>query len=279
MTPTLLMCEPSGFEVSYVINPWMLGHVHTSKRALAWGQWRRLQQALARRADVRLIAPAPLCPDMVFTANAGLVLGDKVVLARFRHGERRGEEPHFGQWFRSHGFTALELSPGLCFEGAGDALLDRAAPIVWLGHGFRSDLAAAPEIAAALDVEVVPLRLVDPRFYHLDTCLCPLARGDLLYYPAAFDAESLRTIEALVPAHARIAVDEADAREFACNAVSLGDDVYLNNASRRLRAELAGRGYQVTITPLSEFIKAGGAAKCLTLRLDEQLAQSVAAAA
>ena len=279
MAPTLLMCEPSRFEVCYVINPWMLGHVNTSKRSLVTRQWSRLHQALARHADVRLIAPVAGCPDMVFTANAGLVLGNRVVLARFRHGERRGEERHFEQWFAGQGFEVVKLSGDISFEGAGDALLDRAAPIAWMGHGFRSDARAAVEIASALEIEVVPLRLVDPRFYHLDTCLCPLAHGELLYYPAAFDSESQRRIEALVPAHARIAVGEADALDFACNAVNLGEHLFLNRASRQLVAELRARGYRVELTPLTEFMKAGGSAKCLTLRLDEQQPQRAAAAA
>ena len=279
MTPTLLMCEPSRFEVCYVINPWMLGHVNTSKRSLVTRQWSKLHQALARHAAVRLIEPAAGCPDMVFTANAGLVLGNRVVLARFRHGERRGEERHFGHWFTAQGFEVVNLSADLSFEGAGDALLDRAAPIVWMGHGFRTDERAAPEIAAALDIEVVPLRLVDPRFYHLDTCLCPLAHGEILYYAAAFDPDSQRRIEALVRAHARIAVGEADALDFACNAVNLGEHLFLNRASPQLVAELGARGYRVGLTPLTEFMKAGGSAKCLTLRLDEQQPQRAAAAA
>lgn len=279
MTPTLLMCEPSRFEVSYVINPWMLGNINSSKRALAARQWGRLHRALARHAEVRLIEPVAGCPDMVFTANAGLVLGERVVLARFRHGERRGEERYFGQWFKAQGFEAVSLPPDISFEGAGDALLDRAAPIVWMGHGFRTDERAAAPIAAALAIEVVPLRLVDPRFYHLDTCLCPLARGEVLYYPAAFDAESRRRIETLVPAHARIAVGEDDARDFACNAVNLGEHLFLNRASPQLLADLGARGYRVALTPLTEFMKAGGSAKCLTLRLDEQQPQRAAAAA
>ncbi|MBW6493050.1 MAG: hypothetical protein K0B16_00585 [Burkholderiaceae bacterium] len=150
MTPTLLMCEPSRFEVCYVINPWMLGHVNTSKRSLVTRQLSKLHQALVRHAEVRLIEPAAGCPDMVFTANAGLgVLGNRVVLARFRHGERRGEERHFGQWFTAQDFEVVNLPADLSFEGAGDALLDRAAPIVWMGRGFRTDERQPQRAAAA----------------------------------------------------------------------------------------------------------------------------------
>lgn len=279
MKPRILMCAPTRFEIRYVINPWMLGHLDAGKRTVAIAQWNRLHAALVRHADVELIEPAPGWPDMVFTANAGLVLGNRVLLARFRHGERQGEEPHFAEWFTRHGFAVLRLPEDLAFEGAGDALLDRAAPLLWMGHGFRTDERATALVAAALDIEVVPLRLTDPRFYHLDTCLCPLAGGELLYHPGAFDAESLRRIEARVPAHARIVVDEADARSFACNAVNLAGHVILNRASQRLVTALNARGYRVTQTPLGEFMKAGGSAKCLTLRLDESLPVCAAAVA
>lgn len=279
MKPKLLMCAPTRFEICYEINPWMAGQIDASRRPLAIRQWNRLHAALAQHAHVQIIEPAPGCPDMVFTANAGVVLGRQVVLARFHHGERRGEEPHFGDWFARQGFEVLCLPEELCFEGAGDALLDRAMPLLWMGHGFRTDARAAQHMAAALDIEVAPLRLVDPRFYHLDTCLCPLAGGELLYYPGAFDSESLRRIEARVPAHARIIVGEVDARGFACNAVNLGQQVFLNRASRRLVATLNAHGYAVEQTPLGEFMKAGGAAKCLTLRLDESQPVLAAAAA
>ena len=273
------MCAPSRFEISYVINPWMRGHVDASRRTLATRQWQRLRAALARHATVEVMQPAPGCPDMVFTANAGLVLEGRVLLARFRHGERQGEEPHFGAWFAAHNFEVVCLPEELAFEGAGDALLDRAAALIWLGHGFRTDARAAPRIAAALDMDVVPLRLTDARFYHLDTCLCPLAGGELLYYPGAFDAESRRQIEARVPARARIVVAEPDALAFACNAVSVAEQIFLNQASPRLVAQLAARGYRVEQTPLTEFMKAGGAAKCLTLRLDEPRLRRAARAA
>ncbi len=129
---------------------------------------------------------------MVFTANPGLVLGQTVVLSRFFHPERQGEEPYFQQWFEAQGYTVHQLPKSLPFEGAGDALLDRSGRWLWAGYGFRSELDSHPYLAKWLDVEVLSLRLVDRRFYHLDTCFCPLTDGYLLYYPAAFDTYSNR---------------------------------------------------------------------------------------
>jgi lysine-ketoglutarate reductase/saccharopine dehydrogenase-like protein (TIGR00300 family) len=110
---------------------------------------------------------------------------------------------------------------------------------------------------------------MDERFYHLDTCFCPLTGGYLLYYPPAFDSYSNRLIEMRVPAEKRIAIDEPDAVNFACNAVNVGQTVIMNQASDDLKAQLAAVGFEVVETPLTEFLKAGGAAKCLTLRVNE----------
>ena len=267
--PRFLMCAPSHYDVDYVINPWMAGNVHRSSKADAAAQWQQLQGVLARHGRVELVEPQPGLPDLVFTANAGVVVDDRVVLARFFHPERQGEEPCFQGWFERQGYRVTLLPADLPFEGAGDALLDRAGGWLWAGYGFRSVVDAHPLLAEALGLEVLSLRLMDERFYHLDTCFCPLSDGTLLYYPPAFDFYSNRLIETRVAPEKRLVVGEADALSFACNAVNVGRNVILNQASNALRQQLESRGYSVLETPLTEFLKAGGAAKCLTLRLDE----------
>ncbi|MGG6293853.1 TIGR00300 family protein [Leptolyngbya sp. AN02str] len=266
-----LMCAPDHYDVDYVINPWMEGNVHKSSRDRAVEQWQGLYHILKDRAIVDLVKPQKGVPDMVFTANAGLVLEDKVVLSRFFHKERQGEEPFFKAWFEENGFTVYELPKDLPFEGAGDALLDREGRWLWAGYGFRSELDSHPYLAKWLDIEVLSLRLMDERFYHLDTCFCPLADGYLLYYPPAFDAYSNRLIEMRVPAAKRIAVDELDAVNFACNAVNINHTIVMNKATDELKERLNTLGFEVVETPLTEFLKAGGAAKCLTLRTTEPL--------
>lgn len=267
----LLMCPPVHFAVDYVINPWMQGQLGQADRMRAVAQWQALRVVLAMHADIVEIAPEPGLPDMPFTANAGLVLGRTFVPSRFRHAERRGEEAAFSRWFEHEGFDVRALPGDSLFEGAGDALFDRAEPRLWVGYGHRTDLAAVSALARVLHVETIPLALADARFYHLDTCFCPLSRGHLLYFPAAFDAAARAAIEARVPASRRIVVEEADALAFACNAVNLGNVVVLNRAGATLRIALENAGYRVVETPLDEFLKAGGSAKCLTLRLDEVL--------
>ncbi len=264
-----LMCAPDYFDVDYVINPWMEGNIHKPSRDRAIEQWHQLYNILKDRADVELIPPEIGLPDLVFTANAGLVLGKNVVLSRFLHQERQGEEPHFKKWFQDQGYTVYELPPELPFEGAGDALLEREGRWLWAGYGFRSELDAHSYIAKWLDIEVVSLRLVDERFYHLDTCFCPLVGGYLLYYPPAFDAYSNHIIEMRIPPEKRIVLDEADAVKFACNAVNIEQVVVMNYASNFLKTRLQELGFEIIETQLSEFLKSGGAAKCLTLRVTE----------
>lgn len=268
---SILMCPPRHFGVDYVINPWMQGQLGQTDHALAQRQWDRLRETLSAHVQVTLIEPQPGLPDMVFTANAGMVRGNVVVLSRFRSPERQGEEPFFRAWFEQNGFVVAPWPAQTRFEGAGDALFDRGENLIWSGCGFRSDGAAAALLAKIFDCEVVSIRLVDSRFYHLDTCLCPLGGGWLMYYPPAFDAASTAAIERRVPAEKRIAVDTADALQFACNAVELDATIIMNGATPQLQTRLRRAGFTPVLTPLSEFLKAGGTAKCLTLKLREDL--------
>lgn len=275
----ILMCAPDHYDVDYVINPWMEGNVHKSSRDRAVEQWQKLHHLIKEYAIVDLVKPQKGVPDMVFTANAGLVLGENVVLSRFYHPERQGEEPFFKQWFEENGFNVYELPKDLPFEGAGDALFDREGRWLWAGYGFRSELDSHPYIAKWLDTEVLSLHLIDNRFYHLDTCFCPLKDGYLLYYPEAFDSYSSRLIEMRVPEDKRIIVEEPDAVNFACNAVNINDIVIMNNISEALQQKIEAKGFKVIQTPLTEFLKAGGAAKCLTLRVTEPILDDVHARA
>ena len=261
------MCPPNLYEVNYVINPWMEGNVHEASRERATTQWEQLYDALRQRAAVELVEPRAGSPDMVFTANAGLVHDGVVALSSFRHPERQGEEPHFRKWFDDSGFAVREIPRASPFEGEGDALFDADGSRLWAGHGLRSNAASHAYLRETWGIEVVSLRLVDPRFYHLDTCFCPLFGGNLMYFPGAFDAGSRIKIEAHYPVEKRICVSEADALRFACNTINVGRTLLMNETSTELRDRLIAAGYEVVQVQLGEFLKAGGAAKCLVLRL------------
>jgi len=264
-----LMCPPEYFTVAYIINPWMHGNLRRIDNVVAKQQWRALYDVITDHAVVRLVMAQPGSPDMVFTANAGLVKGNKFIVSRFRYPERQYEEPYFADWFMDRGFEVSLMPRDVPFEGAGDALFHRGDGTLWMAHGHRSISAAREVIDQRLGADVVTLKLVDDRFYHLDTCFCPLEGGYVMYYPAAFDERSREMIERRVAAERRIAIGEEDALAFACNAVNIDDIVIVNRATDGFVETLAARGFRVLQTPLTEFMKAGGSAKCLTLRLDE----------
>ncbi|GAB4469321.1 MAG: hypothetical protein OHK0044_11290 [Burkholderiaceae bacterium] len=274
----LVMCAPDHFEVSYRINPWMdPAQWSVSADRLAqdarrgWQQLKSTYERLGARVVVQ--PPQPGLPDMVFTANAALVLDRKALLARFLCAERRGEEPHdraFFQALRARGAIdeIVETPPGLVFEGAGDAIWDATRGVLWTGYGQRSSQDMQYALAEIFAVPTVALELVDPRFYHLDTCLCALSGGDVIAYRPAFAPKSFGLIEELAGRDKLILASEDDAHHLAVNSVCLDRDVVLCHASAALRAQLAERGYRPHVVALDSFNRSGGAAYCLTLRLD-----------
>ena len=265
-----LMCPPHHFGVDYVINPWMQGHVNAADQQLAATQWADFYSIMSKCADVVLMPAVRGLPDLVFTANAALVYKETAVLSSFRCTERQPEARHYAKWLSADGFRVSSLPSGVLFEGAGDALFDRSTrPLLWFGYGYRSNAAALPHLRSCFEIEVQELRLNDPRFYHLDTCFCPLEGGYLLYYPPAFDGRANSVIEARVPSDKRFAVGDEDALHFACNAVNIGMTIILNYATRELEGWLVSRGFEVLQARVSEFMKAGGSTKCLSLRLNE----------
>ena len=265
----ILVCPPDHFDVDYVINPWMEGQVGRVDPARARAQWDTLFEDVSQGADLEAVAPRPGSPDMCFTANAGLVEGRRALPARFRMPERQAEELHFSQWLCSAGFALEALAGPDAFEGEGDALFQPGQALIWAGYGVRTALETHRDLARIFEVEVVSLRLVDQHFYHLDTCFAPLPDGRLLYYPAAFDERSRLAIASRIPADHRIAVSERDAMRFACNALVVGDRIFMNAASDSLRRELARFGFEARVHCVDEFLKAGGGVKCLSLQLEQ----------
>lgn len=264
---TFLMCPPKLYDVNYVINPWMAGNVHASSRARATEQWQRLYEAVAQVGNVVLVEPQPGSPDMVFTANAGIERNGMVVLSRFFHSERQGEEQHFRRWFQNAGYTVLSIPRETPFEGEGDALFAIEGTCLWVGYGPRTHQSSHRYLSEAWGIEVVSLHLIDSRFYHLDTCFAPLEYGYVMYYPQAFDEASIKKIETYYSTEKRIPVSEADALRFACNVINVDRTVILNEISRESRDQLKARKFRVIQVRLGEFLRAGGAAKCLVMKL------------
>jgi len=275
-TDTFLMCPPRFYRIEYVINTWMEGNIGRTQVDVAVRQWQRLHEVLAARSLLHTVDPVAGLPDMPFAANAGLVLGNTFISARMRFPQRQPEARHFSGWFRGQGYRVVELPGEGTFEGEGDALFQPGAALLWGGYGIRTSLLVHRHLAEILNTEVVPLRLIDERFYHLDTCFCPLPGGRLVYFPAAFDQTSLATIRRRIPAARRFEIGPQDAIGFACNAVVVGTTFITNSASDELRRQLSAWGFDVVHCPLEEFILAGGAAKCLALRLTHDVPNQIA---
>jgi N-dimethylarginine dimethylaminohydrolase len=282
-----LMCAPEHFAVTYAINPWMDpkrwsrdNRALTAASRKEWEYLHRVMQDLG--AEIELIPAVPGLPDLVFTANAAVVLDGKALLARFRHAERQAEEPHYEAAFRALKDRGLisavgKLPDGIVLEGAGDCVWDPTRNHFWMGYGQRSDADARAIVEREFGVDVVALELADARFYHMDTALRPLPGGEVIYYPNAFTAAGCAEIRKRLPSDKRIEIKFDDARLLAANAVSIGDAVMLSRCGTALRAAIERHGYRVITTPLGAFLRSGGSAFCLTLRLDTRSAGASAA--
>ncbi len=257
-----LMCAPEHFAVTYAINPWMEPEKPTDA-ANAMRQWARLRQVyLDLGHDVRTIDPVAGLPDMVFAANGATVVGGKVLGARFRHPQRAREADIYMDWFCVSGYTEVR-TPEHVNEGEGDILFSGSALLA--GYGFRSDQTAAAELADLFGLPVVTLRLVDPRFYHLDTALCVLDADTAVYYPAAFDDAGRAAIAEQFTE--LIEAKDEDAEVLGLNAVSDGLHVVLPVQASGLAAQLRERGFEPVRVDMSELLKGGGGPKCCTLEL------------
>jgi N-dimethylarginine dimethylaminohydrolase len=264
-----LMCPPRHFGVLYEINPWMSREVSVDpERALT--QWEGLVETLeAAGAEVVVMEPEADVPDLVFTANAGLVNGGQFVPSHFRHPERRPETPINAAWFGKRGWRVDHLPAELDHEGAGDALPftpEDARTVLLSGYSFRSDARAATELSTLLACPVRPIQLVDPRLYHVDLTFCPLDARHAIVAPLGWDAYGRKVVEALVPEPLVLSDDET--LSFCANSVVVGTTIVMAAVPPRVGRQLEAWGFTVVDCKVDEFLKAGGGCRCLTLALD-----------
>ncbi len=270
----VLMCAPDFYDVLDVKNPFMAGQVGTVNRGLARRQWEEVKASFeAAGKTVTLIDPVPGLEDMVFCANQTFVGVDpkmeKVcVLGQMRHSSRKREVPAFEAWFKDHGYRIVKLKDsGVSFEGSGDAIWHPGKRLIWGGHGFRSQHEAYDEVARAVESPVVLLKLVNERFYHLDTCFCPLTSEAVLIYPSAFDAASLELILKIFPIVLTASEGEA-VRSMACNAAVVdAKTAILQKGAASVSRHMSVMGLKVLEVDTSEYIKSGGSVYCMKMFL------------
>jgi len=262
--PHFLMCPPGFYAISYEINPWMDIN-NPADLVRAHNQWEMLYETICRSgADVSLIEPVEEMPDMVFTANAGLVHGDTVILSSFKYKERQGEEVHYRKWFSEQGYHCHTLPHGISFEGEGDAVYYK--DIILLGYGFRTDILSHPPAGKILDRGYISLELINPHFYHLDTCLQYIEELNLIiYYPEAFHPKGVEHIERLPSDILRISTE--DAFYFVCNSICIDKNLLLYKCTGTLTNKFKEYGLNIITLDTSEFMKSGGGVRCMVLRL------------
>lgn len=256
-----VMIRPAHFTVEYVINPWM--DISTPvDAARAVGQWEALRQTyLDLGHAVDEVHPLPGLPDMVYAANGAMAVNGRAVVARFAHAERAGEAPAHAAWLLDRGFVSVQTRH--TNEGQGDLLL--IGSTILAGYGFRTDRRAHQEVADHLQMPLVSLELVDPRFYHLDTALAVLDDTTIAYYPPAFADHSLATLRRMYPN--AIEVGSADAYALGLNVVSDGLNVVMPAAAAGFAEQLRQNGFRPVGVDLSELLKGGGSVKCCTLEV------------
>jgi N-dimethylarginine dimethylaminohydrolase len=261
------MCEPTYFDVVCSVNPWM-DPTRPTDVAVALCEWKAIYECLRDLGhEVQLIPPLPSQPDMVFCANAGVVVGTRGMAARFRAPFRLDETVAYHDWLITAGVKMAK--PAFVSEGEGDfVVMPGSVPgrgLIFGGWGVRSDLGAQRELARHLDVEVVALQLVDERFYHLDTALTIVDHETAAYVPMAFAPASIALIEQHFPTTVRL--DDADALVLGANAVSDGLHVLCAEEAKGFHVQLADLGFVPIPLAVSELRKSGGAVRCCVLEL------------
>ena len=260
---SVLMSSPEYFKVEYSINPWMVAGVEVDLD-LAKKQWNNLKESIeSAGATVEVVPPNEQLPDLVFTANSGIINGKDVLIANFKYEERRREEEVFANWFKENGYNVARIPSEYKFEGRGDAFV--YGEYLVGAYGIRSDKEALLYIAEKFDLEPVIVELAQEKFYHLDTCFQQFPTGDAIFYPEAFRDSSLSEFESLFNL---IPVSEHDANQLACNAVVINNTVIFPSENIEAIKTVEGLGLNSAVADVSEFLKSGGACQCLVIALN-----------
>ncbi len=268
----VLLCPPDHFRVVDVKNPFMEGQIGKVDRRKARRQWDRLKQVLTG-LDLRVeaVTPLPDCEDMVFAANQTFVGLDEsgrrlCVPSRMRHPSRRREVPVFANWFRREGYQVVDLADeDEFFEGGGDAIWHPGRGLIWGGAGPRSQPSIYPRLAKTFGVPALLLELATERFYHLDTCFCPLDEFTALIHPPAFSPRSLKLIRSVF-AHVIETTPQEAETAMACNAAVFPQRrVVIQQGAPRIKRELEAARFEVTEVETGEFLKSGGSVFCMKM--------------
>lgn len=263
----ILVCASDYFRIDYEINPWM-SIENNSVKSEVLIQYRKLIDNFSK-AGIQFhgIEPHQDFPDMVYTANLGFIDEKKFIKANFKHKERRGESKLAERYFNSQGYKVYSLPDKIFFEGEGDLL--KTGDTYFLGWGKRTMKEAIPYFKDILDGELIDLELVDPYYYHLDTCFAPLNESTAVINPNSFTKKGLETLYKKF--NTIIETSAEDNKVLACNMVINKKNVVVGEGvSNTFKSTLAAHGFTVFETPMSQYIKGGGSVKCCCLTLNSK---------
>ena len=272
MPQKVLMTSPEHFDVAYVINPHMEGHIGSIDAEEALKQWEKLKSTYNQIGIESHVLPgASGYPDMVFCANQSLPFypvraeGPGVILSNMHAPERKGEVPFISKFFDQKGYilTSVSAENGDDFEGMGDAIWHPEYYLLWGGFGYRTSEKVYEQISEMLHVRVMALELLDPDFYHLDTCFSVLTPDTVMIYPGAFTEEGLALIHHVFDTVIECPEDES--RElFACNAHCPDKKhvIIQRGCSTTVRL-LKEAGFKPIEVDTSEYLKSGGSVFCM----------------
>ena len=275
----VLMCSPDYFDIVDVKNVHMQGHIGNTDKAQVDAQWQSLKDAydalLNNKVldEVSVIPGATGCEDMVFCANQTLPWkmedgSEVVVMSRMRHESRQREVPYFEEFFKNKGFKPLHFNNVKMFEGMGDVIPHPGKRLLYGGYGHRTTAEAYDELAQMLQTPVVALELINPKFYHLDTCFVPLSKDSVMLCREAFTEDGLAMIRQLFTKVYYIPEYEAE-KYFSLNAHAFDahgtKTAILQKGSAITVDVLKQEGYNVVEIETGEFMKSGGSVFCMKM--------------
>ncbi|MFV1883832.1 MAG: dimethylarginine dimethylaminohydrolase family protein [Balneola sp.] len=271
----VLVVNPSEFDVEYVINPHMSGHIGDIDKDAAFKEWVALKEGYERLGlYVEVIEGEKGYPDMVFCANQSLpnITSDgkkQVVMSVMHAPQRKGEVSHIQKVYEKSSYEIVHLdeSKFTDFEGMGDAIWHFKKRLIWGGYGYRSSLDVYSHVSETFNTPVIALELIDDRFYHLDTCFCVLNEETVMIYSKAFTEEGRKLIHSVFPNV--IDTNDYEAAElFACNATCPdGKNVFIQEGCLEANKAMEEAGFTVHEFSTNEYLKSGGSVFCMKMML------------
>ncbi len=262
----ILLCPPTYFDIEYAINPWM--HIEAKvNREKVLEEFKQLKQIYSKLgAQFNEIQPTKGLPDQVYTTDMGLPVGKLFIKSNFKYGQRKPEATIGAEYFTSLGYAIYNIPPSISFEGEGDLI--KNGDRYFMGWGQRTSYEAEEYLSIALQKEIIPLKLKNPSFFHLDTCFAPLNKDVAIYYPKAFSTDSKQTLAKYFKE--LIAIEQHDADVFACNLVILDKHIIIHEGlSPELKNKMEQYGFTVHSLDMTEYLKGGGSVKCVSLQIFE----------